>query len=78
MRTLKALIVTLVSVLLLTSALTAAADLPKGPQADELYFIIITDNEARLRALQLGEIHIYPGLTTPETIDTFSLIRTSN
>ena len=70
MRTLKALIVTLVSVLLLTSALTAAADLPKGPQADELYFIIITDNEARLRALQLGEIHIYPGLTTPETIDT--------
>lgn len=70
MRKLQALLVTLLTVLLLMPALTAAADLSKGPQADELYFIIITDNEAQLRALQLGEVHVYPGLVTPETIDT--------
>jgi peptide/nickel transport system substrate-binding protein len=72
MRKLQVLLLTAVAVLVLLAvpALAAVEYSTKGPNADEIYFIIITEDEARLRALQLGEIHIYPGLTTPETIDT--------
>jgi len=41
----------------------------KGPYVDEIILPIIMDQEARLIALQRGDIYVLPGLTQPSHID---------
>jgi len=61
-----------VALSLLVSGAAFAQDVvwdTKGPYVDEIILPIIMDTEARLIALQRGDIHVLPGLTQPSHIN---------
>jgi len=61
-----------VALLVASSALALAQEVTystKGPYVDEILLPIIMDDEARILAIERGDVDIYPGLTLPAQIE---------